>query len=285
MTAPYGSDERVAAPTAPADRAVAEAPLLVPPLVRLTARMNRGAAKTLWTGYQRAFGARILRWATTGRLHLRGLEHAHAVSPERPLLLVANHRTFLDLYMVSSILLLQVPGRWRLFFPVRGRYCYQSAKGAVLNAAAAGWAMYPPFFREPGTRALDRLMLERLVELLREGPGNVVGFHPEGTRNQDADPWSLLAPHPGVGELVLAARPQILPVFTAGLTNDVRAFLTSERRVGAPVRVHFGPPVPPGAYDAAPRRARGYVEVARDLMGRIGALAEADRREFGAPAR
>lgn len=281
MTTPYRGDDAAADPAAPIGPAVAEAPLQVPPLVRLTARMNQGAAKTVWTGYQRAVGARILRWATTGRLHLRGMEHARAVSPERPLLLVANHRTFLDLYMVSSILLLQVPGRWRLFFPVRGRYCYQSAGGALLNAAAAGWAMYPPFFREPGTRALDRLMLERLVELLRAGPGNVVGFHPEGTRNQSDDPWSLLAPHPGVGELVLAARPQILPVFTAGLTNDVRAFLTSERKAGAPVRVHFGPPVPDAAYDAVPRRARGYVEVARDLMARIGALAERDRAEFG----
>ena len=37
--------------------------------------------------------------------------------------------------------------------------------------------------------------------------------------------------------------------------------------------------------DAVPRRARGYVEVARDLMGRIGALAELDREEFGPPAR
>lgn len=260
------------------------APAPLPPLLRLTERMNRGPAKTLWTGYQRAVGARILRWATAGRLHLHGLEHAHAVSPARPLLLVANHRTFLDLYMVSSILLLRVPGRWRLFFPVRGRYCYQSAGGALLNAAAAGWAMYPPFFREPGTRALDRLMLERLIALLSEGPGNVVGFHPEGTRNQGDDPWSLLAPHPGVGELVLAARPQILPVFTAGLTNDVKAFLTTERRRRSPVRVHFGAPVPADAYDAVPRRARGYVEVARDLMARIAALAEADRAGFGGRA-
>ena len=258
-----------------------EVPATLPPILRLTERMNRGPAKRLWTGYQRAVGARILRWATTGRLHVRGMEHARAVSTARPLLLVANHRTFLDLYMVSSILLLQVPGRWRLFFPVRGRYCYQSARGALLNAAAAGWAMYPPFFREPGTRALDRLMLERLMALLREGPGNVVGFHPEGTRNQDDDPWSLLAPHPGVGELVLGARPQILPVFVAGLTNDVSAFLSSERRQGLPVRVHFGPAVPPDAYDAVPRRARGYVEVARDLMARIAALAEQDRAEFG----
>lgn len=279
MSAPDGTAGQPLDGAAAPVLAAAEPPRL-PPLVRLTERMNQGAAKTLWTGYQRAVGAQILRWATRERLHVHGLEHAHAVSPERPLLIVANHRTFLDLYMVSSILLQRVPGRWRLFFPVRGRYCYASARGALLNAAAAGWAMYPPFFREPGTRALDRLMLDRLIALLRGGAGNVVGFHPEGTRNSSDDPWSLLAPHPGVGEIVLAARPQILPVFTAGLTNDVRAFLTTERKRGTPVRVHFGAPVPIDTYDGMPRRARGYVEVARELMGRIAGLAEEDRARY-----
>ena len=155
----------------------------VPALVRVAARMNSGPAQTLWTLYLRAVGARLVHLATRHVLRVDGLEHLASVSPERPLLLAANHRSFYDMFVVSSLLLRRVPGPWRIYFPVRGRYCYRSAAGALLNGAAAGWSMYPPFFREPGTHALDRVMLERLVGLLQRGPGHVVGFHPEGTRN------------------------------------------------------------------------------------------------------
>jgi 1-acyl-sn-glycerol-3-phosphate acyltransferase len=184
------------------------------------------------------------------------------------------------MFVVSSVLLRRVPGRWRLSFPVRGRSCYRSTAGALLNGAAAGWSMYPPFFREPGTRALDRLMLDRLVGLLGRGPGHVVGFHPEGTRNTSADPYSLLPPHPGVGELVLVARPRVVPVFVTGLGNDIRAQVRSAHHGGPPIRLHFGPAVPDDAYVSVPLRARGYAEVARDLMRRIGELGEADRGAY-----
>ena len=199
------------------------------------------------------------------------------MSRERPLLLAANHRSFFDMFVVSSLLLRRVPGPWRIFFPVRARYCYRTLRGAALNAVAAGWSMYPPLYREPGTQELDRILMERLVALLREGRGHVVGFHPEGTRNRDPDPYTLLPAHPGVGQLVLRARPQVMPVFVAGLGNDPWRQWRANRPAGDPVRVHFGPPVAPDAYAGAPLRARGYLEVAHDVMRRIAELAEADR--------
>jgi len=257
----------------------------VPALVRVAARMNSGPAKTLWTLYLRAVGARLVHLATRHVLRVDGLEHLASVSPERPLLLAANHRSFYDMFVVSSVLLRRVPGPWRIYFPVRGRYCYRSWRGVALNALAAGWSMYPPFYREPGTRALDALMLDRLAALLREGRGNVVGFHPEGTRNRDADPWALLPPHPGIGRLVLRTRPQLVPVFVAGLENDPRRQLQANRPGGPPVRVRFGAPVPADAYDGVPDRMRGHLEIARDVMRRIGELAQEDRRLFGAPGR
>jgi len=259
---------------------MSEAPPRVPALVRMAERMNREPAKTLWTLYLRAVGAQLVHLFTRHVLRVDGLAHLAAVSRERPLLLVANHRSFYDMYVVSSVLLRKVPGPWRIYFPVRGRYCYRSWRGAALNALAAGWSMYPPFYREPGTKALDALMLDRLAAILREGRGHVVGFHPEGTRNQGDDPWALLPPHPGVGHLVLRARPQIVPVFVAGLENDPRRQLAANRPGGPPVRIRFGPMVPPDAYDAVPDRMRGHLEIARDLMRRIAALAEEDRGEW-----
>ena len=250
---------------------------LFPFPVRLAARMNAAPWKGLWTAYQRHGGATLVHRATRHVLEVHGLEHFGAVSRERPLLLAANHRSFFDMFVVSSVLLRRVPGPWRIFFPVRARYCYRTFRGAALNAVAAGWSMYPPLYREPGTRELDRVLMERLVALLREGRGHVVGFHPEGTRGRGPDPHALLPPHPGVGQLVLQARPQVMPVFVIGLGNDPWRQWRANRPGGPPVRVRFGPPVASGAYDGVPPRARGYLEVARDVMRRIGELAGEDR--------
>lgn len=253
---------------------VAERP---PRLVRLAERMNSGSAKKLWSGYQRQVMSRIFWFALHRSLRVHGLHELNAVDRQRPLLLVANHRSLLDLFVVATVLSEQAPGPWRFFFPVRGRYCYNSARGALLNATVAGWAMYPPFFREAGTQELDRQMLDRLVDLTATGPWHVIGFHPEGTRCKDADPYALLPSQPGVGQLVLASRPQIIPVFVAGLGNDLRTVWRGGRRGDSPIRVHFGPLVPADAYDATPLRLRGYLSVAKDLMRRVAVLGEQDR--------
>src|ERR1700753_2441312 len=64
----------------------------------LTRRMNRGAWKRIWTLCQQTLGAGWIQISTYNLLRVSGLEHVEAVSHERPLLLVANHRSFFDLY-------------------------------------------------------------------------------------------------------------------------------------------------------------------------------------------
>ncbi len=253
-----------------------------PGLVRLAERMNRGSAKAIWSGYQRQVMARIFWFALHRSLRVHGLPELDAVDRQRPLLLVANHRSLLDLFVVATVLSRKTPGPWRFFFPVRGRYCYNSARGALLNATVAGWAMYPPFFREPGSQQLDRQMLDRLIDLTATGPWHVIGFHPEGTRSKDTDPYTLLPSQPGVGQLVLASRPQIIPVFVAGLGNNLRSVWRGGRRGDGPIRVHFGPLVPADEYDETPQRLRGYLSVAQDLMRRVALLSEQDRAIYAA---
>ncbi len=253
-----------------------------PALVRLAEAMNRGSAKAIWSGYQRQVMARIFWFALHRSLRVHGLHELDAVDRRRPLLLVANHRSLLDLFVVATVLSEKAPGPWRFFFPVRGRYCYNSARGALLNATVAGWAMYPPFFREPGSQQLDRQMLDRLIALTSSGSWHVIGFHPEGTRSKDADPYTLLPCQPGVGQLVLASRPQIIPVFVAGLGNNLRAVWSGGRRGDRPIRVHFGPLVPADEYEQTPQRLRGYLSVAQDLMRRVALLSEQDRAVYAA---
>jgi 1-acyl-sn-glycerol-3-phosphate acyltransferase len=85
-------------------------------------RMNRGRWKRFWTLCQRTLGAGWIHLCTYNIMRVYGLEHLEAVSRERPLLLVANHRSFFDMYAVSTVLFRQTRWRKQLFFPVRGRF-------------------------------------------------------------------------------------------------------------------------------------------------------------------
>lgn len=71
---------------------------------RFARRMNRGRAKVFWTWCQRTLGAGWIHLSTYNIMRVYGLEHLEAVSHERPVLLVANHRSFFDMYVVSTVL-------------------------------------------------------------------------------------------------------------------------------------------------------------------------------------
>jgi 1-acyl-sn-glycerol-3-phosphate acyltransferase len=245
--------------------------------VRLVARMNRGRWQRTWFWFQREIGARWIDLALGSLLEVHGLEHVAATTRERPLLLVANHRTFFDLYVVMCVLFRRLPG-WRgICFPVRGRYYYQTVGGVALNALAAWWSMYPPFFHQPGRRRFDQWSLSHLTDLCRDGPGRVIGFHPEGTRNRSRDPYSFLAPQPGIGRLIHEARPQVVPAFVAGLENNVPRIVARRWRGGERVRVWFGPAIEYAAFLDLPAAASTHRRLAELVMERIAALGEMDR--------
>jgi 1-acyl-sn-glycerol-3-phosphate acyltransferase len=78
---------------------------------RLVKRMNQGRWKRFWTWCQRVFGAGWIHFATYNLMQVYGLDHVEAASRDRPILLVANHRSFFDMYTVSTVLFRQT--RWR----------------------------------------------------------------------------------------------------------------------------------------------------------------------------
>jgi 1-acyl-sn-glycerol-3-phosphate acyltransferase len=243
---------------------------------RLVRRMNQGRWKRLWCWCGRQIGARWIDAFIGSRLEIHGLERIATASRERPLLLAANHRSFFDMYVVMALLFRRTSG-WRdIYFPVRGRFFYQSPLGVLVNFVGAWWAMYPPFFLTAGRRRFDQYAFRILADLCREGGGRLIGYHPEGTRNKSEDPYSLLDAQPGIGHLILEARPQLVPVFIAGLSNSLGHELGRGRREGSQVRVHFGELVDysasPDLTERVPARA-----VAKDVMRRIRVLAEEDR--------
>jgi 1-acyl-sn-glycerol-3-phosphate acyltransferase len=250
---------------------------------RLTHRMNRGGWKRFWTLCQRTLGAGWIHLSTYNIMRVYGLEHVEAASHERPLLLVANHRSFFDMYAVSAVLFRRTRWPKKLFFPVRGRFFYDSWAGLFVNMLMGWWSMYPPFFaggENPlvDKREFDRFSMRLLAELCRTGAGHVVGFHPEGRRNKGADPYTFLRPQPGVGKLIKEAEPQVVPVFIAGLDNSLpRQVMRNWRAGGEPIRLHFGPALDFSAFRDRRESVRTYKEIADHVMTKIAELAEQDR--------
>jgi len=146
------------------------------------------------------------------------------------------------------------------------------------------WSMYPPFFAAgdtPAKRDFDKYSIRRLAQLCREGPGNVIGFHPEGTRNLNNDPYSYLRAQPGVGKLIKDANPQVVPVFIAGLRNNLSKQVLGNWFGGEKVRIHFGPEIDLSEFMTKKDHVRTYKEIAEFIMIKISKLGEEDRKEFG----
>ena len=216
-------------------------------------------------------------------MNVYGLEHVEAASRDRPLLLVANHRSFFDMYAVSTVLFRKTRWRKQLFFPVRGRFFYQSPVGMLVNLIMGWWSMYPPFFATgdhpiPEKRAFDKYSFQLLTELARTGTGNIIGFHPEGTRNKSDDPYSFLRAQPGIGKLIMDARPQVIPVFIAGLCNDLPRQVARNWNREEVIRIHFGPLIELEDQLQKPDRLRTHKEIADFVMGKIAELGEGDRK-------
>ncbi len=250
--------------------------------LRLVRRMNQGHWKRFWTWCQKTFGAGWIHLSTYNLMQVYGLENIETASRERPILLVANHRSFFDMFTVSTALFRNTSWRKQLFFPVRGRFFFQSPLGLFVNLIMGWWSMYPPFFASgekpiPDKHTFDRYSFRLLTELCRNGPGNIIGFHPEGTRNKGADPYSYLPAQPGVGKLIKDAAPQVIPVFIAGLGNDLLKQVLGNWRGGEKIRIHFGPRLDLSNYLPKKDQVRTYKEISEFVMSKIAELGEQDR--------
>ena len=107
-------------------------------------------------------------------MNVFGIENVENADDDRPLLLVANHRSFFDLYTVSSVIFRRSRRPVKLFFPVRAKFFYDSPLGWFVNFAMGWLSMYPPFFREARDarkREFDKYSMRRLVQICSEGRG------------------------------------------------------------------------------------------------------------------
>ena len=233
-------------------------------------------AKAMQTAFQRHVANRWVHAVIARRLELVGLEHAIDLAPDRGVLLVANHRSFFDLYVLMSVLYRLAPWPTRAYFPVRSNYFYEKWSGLFVNGAIGGFVMWPPIFRDPARSELNKLAIDEICEAI-EAPGAVVGMHPEGTRGKGPDPYQLLPAKPGVGQIVMRARPIVLPAWINGIGNDFVKEIASGVTGGSKIVCVFGAPVELGdLLDATPRPAQ-YKRVADHILGEIAKLGEIER--------
>lgn len=246
----------------------------------LTHRMNLGVWKRFWGFCQRHFGSLWIKICTYNLMTVFGVENFENSDSSRPLLLVANHRSFFDMYVVSSVIFRQTKRPIKLFFPVRAKFFYDNPIGWVVNLLMGWWSMYPPFFREAKEakkREFDRYSLRRLIQISAEGKAHVIGFHPEGKRNLTDNPYEFARAQPGVGKVVMDAHPQVIPVFIAGLGNDLPKQVLGNWTGGEKVRVWFGEAIDLSEFYEQRNAVRTHKKIADFIMDKIGELGEKDR--------
>jgi 1-acyl-sn-glycerol-3-phosphate acyltransferase len=247
----------------------------------LVRKMNFGVWKRFWTFCQRHIGSLWIYIATYNLMNVFGIENVQNSDPSKPLLLVANHRSFFDMYTVSSVMFRRTTRPISLYFPVRAKFFYDRPLGWFVNLVMGWWSMYPPFFREEGEgekRKFDKFSLRELTRLASEGYGHIIGFHPEGKRNLSGDPYSFLPAQPGIGKVILNADPQVIPVFIAGLGNDLPKQILGNWTGGEKVRIWFGRPIDLGAFHGKRDSLRTHKEIADFLMSKIAELGDEDRK-------
>jgi len=78
-------------------------------------------------------------------------------------------------------------------------------------------------------------------------------------------------------KLIKDAAPQVIPVFVAGLGNDLPKQVIGNWTGGEKIRIHFGRQLDLSTYLSMKDQARTYVEISRFVMSKIAELGEVDR--------
>ncbi len=249
----------------------------------LTHRMNLGTWKRLMTFFQRHIGSLWIFLATYNLMNVHGIENVENSDVDTPLVLVANHRSFFDMYTVSSVIFRRTKRPVTLFFPVRAKFFYDNPFGWFVNLVMGWFSMYPPFFREAGEvkkREFDKYSMRRLMQLCTVGHGHIIGFHPEGKRNLDGGTYDLLPAQPGIGKVIYTAHPQVIPVFIAGLGNDLPKQIMGNWTGGPTVRIWFGEKIDLAEFYSKRDAIRTHKEISDHLMAKIAELGEKDKSEY-----
>jgi 1-acyl-sn-glycerol-3-phosphate acyltransferase len=225
-------------------------------------------------------------YATAGRrLNIHGLENLTQFKNPDRVLIVCNHRTFFDFFVITAIVYWRTRLSHRILFPVRSSFFYDHPLGPFINGAMSGMRMFPPVLRGENMRrraTFNEYSIQRSIEELKM-PGTVMGLHPEGTRGTSDDPYKLLRARAGVGRIALASpEAHIIPAFVLGMSNDLpkefgnNFFRPDETRIDA----FFGPEVRLDDLRMLPSSAQTSRRASERLLEAIAEQGEKHRAMF-----
>lgn len=169
-----------------------------------------------------------------------------------PFLIAANHASHLDPPFIGA----QVPRQMSFF-----------ARKTLWHGGFSSW-----WLDAVGTIPVDRDggqdvgALKRVLRALAEG--RVMILFPEGTRSPDG---RLQEPKPGIGFIVCKSR---VPVVPARIFGSFEALGRRARlpRLGTPISIVFGPPIPPAGYDDPTAGRERYQVASSRIMAQIARL-------------
>ncbi len=229
---------------------------------------------------QRVIGSTWIHHFTKYIRHVYGMERLPRFDKTKSFIVVSNHRSFFDLYVVTGHLV-RLGLKHRIVFPVRASFFYDSPLGLFVNGVMSFFAMYPPIFREKKKAFLNPASLDELAWLMQQG-GMLAGLHPEGTRNL-GDPYEFLPAQRGVGRIIHAARATVIPVFINGLINDLpRQIGSNFDGTGRSIVVVFGAPIDFGELLDAPTSPKVHQAIADRTLEVIAALGREERERRSA---
>lgn len=208
-----------------------------------------------WIGYlQRTWTASWIDFCTRRLRHVHGLDRIPRLDTLRSFLLVANHRSYFDLFVATMVLSRSKRMRQRVMCPVRSNFFYTNLLGSAVNGVMSFFSMYPPISRDPKQAVRNHAALDEIRGFLGRGDF-ALGMHPEGRRKKDGDPYTLLPAQSGVGRTIYQTRLPVIPVFVNGLGNNLlrqvaRNFFVPRTN---PILLVFGRPIDFGSLlDGAP---------------------------------
>ena len=181
------------------------------------------------------------------RVRVEGREHV----PRRgPVILAANHRSFLDSIFIPLVV------RRRVTFVAKAEY-FDDAKTAWFFKSCG----QIPIRREGGT-ASERA-LESATAVLRAG--KVFAIYPEGTRTRDG---FLHRGHTGAARLALRCQVPIVPIGLVG-SDEVQPVDARLPNLFRHVTVRFGEPIEPERYAGREHEHMALRELTDEVMYEI----------------
>ena len=223
-------------------------------------------------------GGRCVEIATSNIVLDHGFENFEKIDPNKGVLLVVNHRTFYDQFVIYARLLRLFGTHRNAYYPVRANFFYDNPLGLFVNLPFALGGMYPPIIRDKKRLLWNQYATDLMAELVKS-PANMVGFHPEGTRNRGPDPYALLPGKPGCGELIFRSNPNVVPVFLQGFMKSPFKMVQKNWSSSPKPVVHMvmGEPLDFSEEGKLEENRKTFLLISKKVMGAIGELAKREQ--------